>query len=819
MYSHTYGERGELLLNIKPAGLGKEPRPVYASEMNLLGFQTQWVYENQDERPYMWAEANSYYYRGQLAAKLLGGNCKTPPKIQFFDLKLPNASCENLGQGELFFCENTDDASIKSVKMVLEPIDILSMVQKNAKFLELLTVSAQQLILETYERFKDTLDVFHVAFSGGKDSIVLLDLVKKTLPAGSYVVIFADTGMEFPDTYSVIRQVAAECKAEDIPFYKAKAKWNPVESWNSFGPPSCHLRWCCYVHKSAPQTLLLRKLLKKKDYTGLDFVGIRGSESLARSEYRHLCYSKKQRGQWSLNPILDWGAAEVWLYIFANELIINQAYKKGNARAGCLLCPMSGSLSNYFRCLSYKRDMEPYFNLVRDTYDTHTEDWETDKAQALKDSYLHNGGWRARRNGRDLVSNQNRVFSRLVDGYQIIEIHHPQSDWREWFKTLGTLQNDGEEYRVVVKGSVIPFTVQELEHGYRVKIESQLLKVHKEFGKYFRLLFYKAAYCIGCRVCESNCPFGALRFEEGKVKIENCCQCHKCYEIDDGCLVYSSMHMPLGTGVIKVGTSDKSLNTFADHAPKIEWLRLFFGTKQKFFTDHNLGPMMISKFKRFLSDAGLNYKNNFTEFAKFVSSVGWESELAWGLILSNLVYGSVDQSKRAPNPQMAWYTNFMDLEHRYAREELVGALKELGISDKDAASIVKAFKRLAATPLGTVLNWGRVEKKGKEEYLVRTAPKWGSPLVLLYSLFKFAEAMGGEYRAFNLGQLADPTAERQAVSPLRLWGATPAQLKAPLLGLNARYPEYIQVSFTHDLDSINLGPQSSAQVLELIQEV
>ena len=254
----------------------------------------------------------------------------------------------------------------------------------------------------------------------------------------------------------------------------------------------------------------------------------------------------------------------------------------------------------------------------------------------------------------------------------------------------------------------------------------------------------------------------------------------------------------------------RSLNTFADHAPKTEWLRSFFALKQRFYTEHSLGSDMFDFFRRFLRDAGLNGRNTFTEFAEFISRLGWDSENALGLILTNLVY---------TNPQMAWYTNFMDLEHRYAREELVGALKELGISDKDAASIVKAFKRLAATPLGTVLNWGRVEKKGKEEYLVRTAPKWGSPLVLLYSLFKFAEAMGGECRAFNLGQLADPTAERQAVSPLRLWGATPAQLKAPLLGLNARYPEYIQISFTHDLDSINLGPQSSAQVLELIQEV
>ena len=36
----------------------------------------------------------------------------------------------------------------------------------------------------------------------------LLDLVKKALPKGSFVVVFGDTGMEFPDTYDVIEKLA-----------------------------------------------------------------------------------------------------------------------------------------------------------------------------------------------------------------------------------------------------------------------------------------------------------------------------------------------------------------------------------------------------------------------------------------------------------------------------------------------------------------------------------------------------------------------------------------------------------------------------------
>ena len=61
MYSYTFDEEtGGILLNSTPTNFSKEPRPVYASEMNLLGFAAFWDYENQDEIPYLWVESNSY---------------------------------------------------------------------------------------------------------------------------------------------------------------------------------------------------------------------------------------------------------------------------------------------------------------------------------------------------------------------------------------------------------------------------------------------------------------------------------------------------------------------------------------------------------------------------------------------------------------------------------------------------------------------------------------------------------------------------------------------------------------------------------------
>ena len=61
MYAYTYDpQTGGLLLNNSTSHFSKEPRPVYAAELDVLGFDKLWEYDKQTDRPYMWAEANNY---------------------------------------------------------------------------------------------------------------------------------------------------------------------------------------------------------------------------------------------------------------------------------------------------------------------------------------------------------------------------------------------------------------------------------------------------------------------------------------------------------------------------------------------------------------------------------------------------------------------------------------------------------------------------------------------------------------------------------------------------------------------------------------
>jgi phosphoadenosine phosphosulfate reductase len=753
MYSYTYDQKtGGILLNSSPTGFSKEPRPIFAPELDVLGFDKYWNYDRQTVLPYMWAEANNYYYRGTLVAKLKGGNTYTVPEII-----IPNG-------------EDGKPVMPEPKGISLRPIDIEAMVEKNRDMIEIIEHTTAKKILAVYAKYKDRLDCFHVAFSGGKDSCVLLDLVKKALPKGSFIVVFGDTGMEFSDTYDVVNKIKQQCTEDGIPFYIARSHLTPKESWELFGPPSRILRWCCSVHKSTPQTLKLREITGKDNCTVLTFVGVRAQESATRAGYEYENYGKKVKGQYDFYPILEWTSAEVFLYVFANNIVINETYKKGNSRAGCLVCPMSGGLSEYMRHLIYPEAVTQYFDLIRNTSD-----------KAFTDSrfidFMNHGAWKSRADGRFVGGATKKYHDEIKDGKTLITINNPSSDWQEWIKTL-----DWD----------IPLSVKLLEDSYVVSVSENDLKSNPSKAKIFRQVFRKAAYCRACTVCSANCRNGCISFENGLVKIEGCKHCLDCHNLPGGCLLFDSLKIPNG------GIKMRAINSFSEHAPKYEWMTAFFCNKDAFFEANNLGPDQQVKFKVFLADAELSEKNHFSTFAELISSIGWETETALGLVLINLV---------ATNPQMEWYVKNLDVGHVYSSKNVVDMLLTDGLLERAAKAVTKAYKRIVETPLGTILRFGYISDEGE---LVRTKCSVTDPLVVLYCLFKFAEKCNN-YKEFTLATLLNNSIDRDGVSPTRIFGLDREEMTPFLLGLSAKYHEFITASFTHDLEKITLAEDKSSQ--------
>ena len=285
MYSYSWDTAtGGLLLNSSPLQFSKEPRPVYYKELDILGFDQHWKYDRNDSYPYMWAEANNYFYRGRLVAKTKGGSLYTAPEIIIVDEPEPNG-------------------------LPLRFVDIPAMVEKNRDLLEKLAQDTIKKIYNTYVDYRSKVDVFYVAFSGGKDSVVAFDLVQRALPHNKMKVLFGDTGMEFPDTYDVVDKIKEKCNEEGIDFLRSKCEFEPEYTWSKFGPPAQTMRWCCSVHKTAPQIILLREYTENPHFRGMAFTGIRGDESASRSEYDDVSLGEKIRGQYSCHPILEWNSA------------------------------------------------------------------------------------------------------------------------------------------------------------------------------------------------------------------------------------------------------------------------------------------------------------------------------------------------------------------------------------------------------------------------------------------------------------------------------------------------------------------------------
>ena len=244
MYEYHWDEEtGGLLLTTNQAKFSKEPRPVYYQELDILGFDEFWNYPKDKSAPLMWAEANNYIYKGKHVARTKGGSLYTKPEIVLLDEPEPDGG-------------------------MLEFVNIQAMCDKNRSILETLVQETIQKIYNTYMEYRKKIDIYYVAFSGGKDSVVALDLVQRALPHDGFKVIFSDTGMEFSDTYDLIDKVKSFCVNEKIDFLISKSHLDPVDSWRLFGPPCTVTRWCCSVHKTAPQILLLREVLKKPNFTG-----------------------------------------------------------------------------------------------------------------------------------------------------------------------------------------------------------------------------------------------------------------------------------------------------------------------------------------------------------------------------------------------------------------------------------------------------------------------------------------------------------------------------------------------------------------------
>lgn len=779
MYSYIFDRktRGYLLTTQTGKYVASEIRPVFAPELSLTGLGRYFEYDRHETRPLMWGMKNTYLIAdvdekgepcGRKVAQLNSTQYGKPLNIQtFFD-----------------------------GKMKLEPVDVEAMVAANAPIMDIVVADAKRRTKELYDESIKRCDIAYIAFSGGKDSVALLDICHRVLPL-SVPVVFSDTDMELPDTYKVLEEAKARYPERD--FITAKAETSALENWRIFAPPSRTIRWCCSVHKSTPALMYLKKKLRKSAIKVMAFVGVRGDESYSRSFYEDASDGAKNASQMNRMPILDWGAHEVWLYIFANDLIINCAYKKGLTRVGCLMCPESAGSHIALVGKMYPHEVKHYCDVIVQTSSKSFSNAD-DRFEFLSD------GWQARKSGTVL---REPIVSTLESTYGLtVKFQSPgfsKEKFFEWIKTIGTVvrERTTEQQLLKLPHSIddgIPITYKAPYTGGGIATfefsseeeKSLMLPVIRSFLK-------KVSACVACRCCEAECVHGAITVSNGKLKIDGnkCTKCRNCYDIDNSCWRYFSMREPEKTQSKMVRIH--SYKTFGLQESYVSALVELKETFFPWYEGHPLGKNMVPAARNWFKEALLTNTDGHTP-SKLVSvfeTYGVRYSLGWDFIWMGLSNYSV---------LVNWFVTSTTIDKVNTIEQLESNLRENypTLTDSVVKGGLQSLKNmLKNSPFGGESD-GVVaaELKGNTVKSLTRKAKDVQPLTILYGLYLIADL--AERGSFTVRELLTADADSTFVSPLVAFGIAPDTFKKQCEGLRTRYPDYISTTFTHGNDGLEV---------------
>ena len=173
-------------------------------------------------------------------------------------------------------------------------------------------------ILQKYEELHEG-EGYYVAFSGGKDSMVIAELCK--LAGVKFDLNYNITGIDPPEVIHFMRKHYPQVIHHRPPngtFLKQLIR-------KEF-PPIRTQRWCC---------------VELKEHGGVGRVtvtGVRRHESYTRSKRQLLSGDTTKT---TLNPILEWTDYDVWTFIRSRNLPYCDLYNQGFTRIGCMYCPFS----------------------------------------------------------------------------------------------------------------------------------------------------------------------------------------------------------------------------------------------------------------------------------------------------------------------------------------------------------------------------------------------------------------------------------------------------------------------------------------------
>lgn len=451
------------------------------------------------------------------------------------------------------FAEANVEEIVEQISASRELVDYTSFDNTMARFIEAnrhrlsyLKDEAFSFVREAAEKYLEENIV--ISFSGGKDSTVTADIVTKALSNPSLVHIFGDTTLEFSYTIEYANRYRENHPLAIFQVAKNNEQ-NFYDVCEDIGPPARMMRWCCSMFKTGPITRVINSLYRNQQI--LTFYGIRKFESVSRSKYNRIendAESVKIQQQTVASPIFFWKDIDIWLYILAEEIDFNYAYRLGYDRVGCWCCPNNNQRAQFLSRIYMPEDSKKWRDFL--------VDFARKIGKPDPEVYVDSGKWKARQGGNGLAS-AGDVKIRFTnctteDHAKIYRLVRPFDDELVgMFVPFGRVAPElgkkllRETIVLDTRTNVPILSIQPFSQDgfdYAVKVRTMNVADHDDLQRMVGYQIRKFNACRKCLKCESLCRQGAISIIGDSYYIDpaKCVHCKMCVTakyLEGGCMM------------------------------------------------------------------------------------------------------------------------------------------------------------------------------------------------------------------------------------------------------------------------------------------
>ena len=243
-----------------------------------------------------------------------------------------------------------------------------------------------QVAIDRFRTFEPP-EGYYLAFSGGKDSVVIKALAD--MAGVKYDAHYNLTSVDPPELVQFVKSFP------DVIIDRPKDKdGNQITMWNLIPrkkfPPTMLIRYCCQELKETQGqgrfvvtgVRWAESIKRKKNRGGLEIENGTKKRTFVdpdNPDNEQMARFCPTRGSHVPNPVIDWSNEEVWEFIHEYNVPYCKLYDQGRTRLGCIGCPMSSKQKEELELYpKYKAAyIRTFDKMLKEVQGIRNTDWQT----------------------------------------------------------------------------------------------------------------------------------------------------------------------------------------------------------------------------------------------------------------------------------------------------------------------------------------------------------------------------------------------------------------------------------------------------------